>query len=45
MLACLLRPESGDATVMGYSILDDPQAVKACIGVVLEIALYEDLSA
>ncbi|MCO5187265.1 MAG: ATP-binding cassette domain-containing protein [Anaerolineae bacterium] len=46
MLACLLRPESGDATVMGYSILDDPQAVKACIGVVpQEIALYEDLSA
>jgi ABC-2 type transport system ATP-binding protein len=46
MLACLLRPDSGDATIMGHSVLDDPQAVKAHIGVVpQEIALYEDLSA
>lgn len=46
MLACLLRPESGDATVMGHSIRTAPQAVKACIGVVpQELALYEDLSA
>ena len=28
MLSCLLHPDSGDATVMGQSILADPQAVK-----------------
>jgi ABC-2 type transport system ATP-binding protein len=46
MLACLLHPTQGDALVMGHSILGDPMAVKAAIGVVpQEIALYEDLSA
>jgi ABC-2 type transport system ATP-binding protein len=46
MLACLLRPDSGDAWVMGHSVTKDPQAVKAAIGVVpQEVALYEDLSA
>jgi ABC-2 type transport system ATP-binding protein len=46
MLSCLLKPNSGDATVMGHSIIDDPQGVKGSIGVVpQEIALYEDLSA
>ena len=46
MLSCLLRPTKGDATVMDHSILSDPMAVKAAIGVVpQEIALYEDLSA
>jgi len=46
MLSCLLRPSSGDATVMGHSITSDPQGVKASIGVVpQEIALYEDLTA
>jgi ABC-2 type transport system ATP-binding protein len=46
MLSCLLRPDSGDASVMGHSILSDPSGVKASIGVVpQEIALYEDLSA
>lgn len=46
MLACLLQPDSGDAVVMGHSVTEDPQAVKAEIGVVpQEIALYEDLSA
>jgi ABC-2 type transport system ATP-binding protein len=46
MLSCLLRPTGGDALVMGHSILRDPMAVKAAIGVVpQEIALYEDLSA
>jgi len=46
ILACLLRPSAGDASVMGHSILGDPQGVKASIGVVpQEIALYEDLSA
>jgi ABC-2 type transport system ATP-binding protein len=46
MLACLLEPTQGDAYVMGHSILKEPMAVKASIGVVpQEIALYEDLSA
>ena len=46
MLACLLEPTQGDALVMGHSILRDPMAVKATIGVIpLEVALYEDLSA
>ncbi|HET6444565.1 MAG TPA: ABC transporter ATP-binding protein [candidate division Zixibacteria bacterium] len=46
MLACLLQPDAGDAWVMGHSVTEDPQAVKASIGVVpQEIALYEDLSA
>ena len=46
MLACLLAPTKGDALVMGHSILREPMAVKAAIGVVpQEIALYEDLSA
>jgi len=46
MLSCLLRPSEGDAFIMGHSILNDQQDVKASIGVVpQEIALYEDLSA
>jgi ABC-2 type transport system ATP-binding protein len=46
MLATLLRPDEGDALVMGRSIRRDPMAVKAVLGVVpQEIALYEDLSA
>jgi ABC-2 type transport system ATP-binding protein len=46
MLSCLLRPTDGDATVMGHSIINNPQGVKASIGVVpQEVALYEDLSA
>ncbi|HUS93975.1 MAG TPA: ATP-binding cassette domain-containing protein [Patescibacteria group bacterium] len=46
MLSCLLRPSSGDAKVMGHSIIKDPKGVKASIGVVpQDIALYEDLSA
>jgi ABC-2 type transport system ATP-binding protein len=46
MMCGLLRPESGDALVMGCSILDDPSGAKAALGVVpQEIALYEDLSA
>ncbi len=46
MLATLLRPDEGDALVMGYSIRRDPMAVKSVLGVVpQEIALYEDLSA
>jgi ABC-2 type transport system ATP-binding protein len=46
MLATLLRPDDGDAWVMGHSIRRDPLAVKSVLGVVpQEIALYEDLSA
>ncbi len=46
MLACLLEPTQGDALVMGHSILRQPMAVKATIGVIpQEVALYEDLSA
>ncbi|MCA9968649.1 MAG: ATP-binding cassette domain-containing protein [Anaerolineales bacterium] len=46
MLSCLLRPTQGDATVLGHSILTEPQRVKARLGVVpQEIALYDDLSA
>jgi len=46
MLSCLLEPTSGNALVMGHSIVREPAAVKAAIGVVpQEIALYPDLSA
>jgi ABC-2 type transport system ATP-binding protein len=46
MLACLLKPEQGDAVILDHSILHEPEAVKATIGVVpQEIALYPDLSA
>ena len=46
MLSCLLQPTQGDALVMGHSILKDPTAVRACLGVVpQDIAIYPDLSA
>jgi ABC-2 type transport system ATP-binding protein len=46
MLSTLLRPDQGDALVLGHSINRDPMGVKAVLGVVpQEIALYEDLSA
>lgn len=46
MLSCLLKPTSGDAQVMGYSITREPQKVKEVLGVVpQDIALYPDLSA
>ncbi len=46
MLSCLLRPDRGDARVMGHSIREEALQVKAVLGVVpQEIALYEDLSA
>ncbi len=45
-LSCLLRPDEGDALVLGHSILTDQMGVKSVLGVVpQEIALYEDLSA
>jgi len=46
MLSCLLRPDKGDARIMGHSIISNPNEVKAVLGVVpQEIALYEDLTA
>ena len=46
MLACLLRPDEGDARVMGHSIKENQMGVKSVLGVVpQEIALYEDLTA
>jgi ABC-2 type transport system ATP-binding protein len=46
MLSCLLRPDHGDARVMGHSVREDPMGVKAVLGVVpQDIALYEDLTA
>lgn len=46
LLSCLTEPTSGEAWVMGSSILTDSGAVRASIGVVpQEIALYPDLSA
>ncbi len=46
MLSTLLRPDAGDARVMGHSIHNDPMGVKTVLGVVpQEIALYEDLTA
>jgi ABC-2 type transport system ATP-binding protein len=46
MLSCLLRPDQGDALIMGHSILNDQMGVKSTLGVVpQEIALYEDMSA
>jgi ABC-2 type transport system ATP-binding protein len=46
MLSTLLRPDQGDAIILGHSLRHDPMGVKAGLGVVpQEIALYEDLSA
>lgn len=46
MLACLLKPSDGDALVMSHSIVHEPTAVRACLGVVpQDIAIYPDLSA
>jgi len=46
LLSTLLRPDQGDALVMGQSVREQPMEVKKVLGVVpQEIALYEDLSA
>lgn len=46
MLSCLLRPDDGEALILGHSIRGDPAGVKKVLGVVpQEIALYEDLTA
>jgi len=46
MLSCLLRPDDGDARVMGHSIRSGQNGVKSVLGVVpQDLALYEDLTA
>lgn len=46
ILSGLIRPDAGDALLMGRSILREPQEAKACLGVTpQEIALYPDLTA
>ena len=46
MISGLLRPDSGDVTVMGHSISANPREARNVIGVVpQDIALYPDLSA
>ncbi len=46
MLAGLLAPTDGDASIMGHSIRTDAAAAKNALGVVpQDIALYSDLSA
>ena len=46
MLSCLLRPDQGDARIMGHSVRNNSMAVKSVLGVVpQELALYEDLTA
>ena len=46
ILSCLLRPDNGDARIMGHSIRSDGNGVKSALGVVpQDIALYEDLTA
>lgn len=46
MLSTLFTPTSGDATIDGHSVTNEPMAVKQIIGVVpQELALYEDLTA
>lgn len=46
MLSGLIKPDEGDATIMGHSILTNPSQAKATLGVVpQDIALYPDLSA
>ncbi len=46
MLSTLLKPDAGDALVMGHSIRNDQMGVKSVLGIVpQEVALYEDLTA
>src|SRR6266540_1294213 len=46
MLSGLLVPTSGDACIMGHSVIREPEAAKKSLGVVpQDIALYPDLSA
>jgi ABC-2 type transport system ATP-binding protein len=46
MLSGLLAPTSGEASIMGHSVIKDAEAAKASLGVVpQDIALYPDMSA
>jgi len=46
MLSGLLTPTGGDASIMGHSVIHEPEAAKKSLGVVpQDIALYPDLSA
>ena len=46
MLSGLLRPDEGEARLMGHSVRSDGEAAKAALGMVpQDIALYPDLSA
>jgi ABC-2 type transport system ATP-binding protein len=46
MLACLLRPTAGTATVCGHDISENPSAVRAACGISTESpGLYEQLTA
>lgn len=46
MLSGLLAPTGGDASIMGHSVVREPEAAKKSLGVVpQDIALYPDLSA
>lgn len=45
ILSCLLRPDSGDARVGGFSVSTESSKVRGLIGVVpQDVALYDDLS-
>jgi len=46
MLSGLLAPTAGDASIMGHSVVKEPEDAKKSLGVVpQDIALYPDLSA
>ena len=46
VISGLLQPDSGDASVMGHSILKESMAARRSLGVVpQEVALYNDMSA
>ena len=43
MLATLLKPTSGSATVDGFDILEDPEKVRSSIGIVFQVPSSDDL--
>jgi ABC-2 type transport system ATP-binding protein len=46
VISGLLKPDSGDASVMGHSVIRESMAARRCLGVVpQDIALYNDMSA
>src|SRR5436305_4289422 len=45
MLAGLLAPTEGEATVAGYDIRHEPEAVRACIGLMTDVpGLFEQMT-